>query len=69
MADITLPTPGVTSGPTWATMVNAALTAINDDVETRATAASTNAAIWIGTSAAYAAITPKVATTLYHTTD
>lgn len=36
MAVITLPTPGVTPGPLWATQLNTAVSAVNADVMTRA---------------------------------
>lgn len=35
MAAISLPTPGVTPGPSWASSLNAAITAVNADVERR----------------------------------
>jgi len=35
----------------------------------KADAESAGAAIWIGTSAAYTALTPKNATTIYYVTD
>ena len=34
MPELNLPTPGVTRGPAWASKLNAAITDINDEIET-----------------------------------
>lgn len=45
------------------------VTNLQTSLNAKAGAASTGAAVWIGTSAEYAAVTPKSATTIYYVTD